>query len=243
MPRRRKRFHGEKDNPFGLAIPIAVLLIIMVLTRIVWLLIPLVVLLIVFASSVRKEQEISRRASDIDYWKAPDVNSPFSGSHMGKTPRDREPIYETQRKQEQGITAGALIPIAVLVILFFLTNIIWFIVPIAVLVIFLFSASAKSQQNQSHVIKELETGDAKSIDDAASETGLPEEKVRRHVVESKRKGKTNVWFDPETGRKISTSLRVTEPQTEKVRACEYCGFKLKEDDRFCPYCGAPIKAE
>ncbi|MGV9103386.1 MAG: zinc ribbon domain-containing protein [Candidatus Thorarchaeota archaeon] len=28
-----------------------------------------------------------------------------------------------------------------------------------------------------------------------------------------------------------------------MRACEYCGFKLKEDDRFCPYCGAPIKAE
>jgi hypothetical protein len=243
MPRRRRRGRGEKDDPWGLAIPIAVLLIMMVLTRFVWFLVPLVVLLVVFALSIQKDQEITRRATDIDYWKAPDAKSIFSGSRIGETGGIREPIYETQRKKEQGITAGVLIPIAVLILLFFLTGTVWFIIPIAVLVISFLGSSAKSQQNQSRVIKELERGDAKSVDDAAEETGLSEEKVRRHIVEGKRKGETKVWFDPNTGTKTSTPIRVTEPQAEYVRACEYCGFELRKEDRFCPYCGAPIKAE
>ena len=79
-----------------------------------------------------------------------------------------------------------------------------------------------------------------TVQDLADRSGLPEDRVRRHIVDEKRAGAADVWFDSRTGEMIQEHEPVKENTSQGT--CPYCGFALRFEDRFCPYCGAPIKS-
>jgi hypothetical protein len=224
------------DSPIGLLIPIGVLVIVMLAVGEPWLLVPIFILGVIFMSGAAQSRRIESREKDYDYWKAPEPGQYTSGY----TPGPVKPIYDQKKQKDQGITCGTLIPI-IFVAWLFLETLSWvFLIPLIFLLTSLLETASKRGRGKSKVRDQLQRGDLRTVQDIADTTGMPEERVRQHIVEEKRGGHTDVWFDPSSGQVTQTPIRVVEPTQTRV-GCSYCGFALKPEDRFCPYCGAPIK--
>ena len=95
---------------------------------------------------------------------------------------------------------------------------------------------------RAKVREEIERGQLKSVHDISSHIDMPEERVRRHIVYEKRSGSSDLWFDSATGEGTTKPIVTKEPAGTSRVGCTYCGFALKDPDRFCPFCGAPIRA-
>jgi hypothetical protein len=86
----------------------------------------------------------------------------------------------------------------------FITSLSWvFLTPIFFLLWSFFESILKNMTGLGEVREEVQKGVIESIQDIANRTGMPEEKVRRHVVHEKRSGDSDIWFNPSTTRKAS----------------------------------------
>ena len=223
----------RNDNPWGLLIPICVLLIVMFGIGEPWLLLPIAILGIIFISGVAQSSRIQSRQREYDHWKSPKPG----GVTSGYTPEPSKPIYDQKKQRDQGITCGTLIPI-IFVGWLFLETFSWvFLIPLVFLLVSLIEAATKQGRGKSRVRDQLRRDDMRTVQDIADSTGMTEDRVRQHIVTDKRSGETDVWFDPSSGEVTQTPA---EPSVSKF-GCPYCGFSLRHEDRFCPYCGAPIK--
>lgn len=224
------------DNPFGLLIPIGVLLIAMLFTGVPWLLIPIFVLGVIFVSGVAQNRRIQSRKSEYDHWKTPE-----SGTYTsGYTPEATKPIYDQKKQTDEGITCGTLIPI-IFVGWLLLETMSWvFLIPLFCLIASTFDAATKRSRGKSKVWDQLVMKETRTVQDIADTTGMNEERVRQQIVDEKRSGHADVWFDPSSGQVTRKPIQIVEP-AHADRGCSYCGFALRSEDRFCPYCGAPIK--
>jgi len=236
--------NNDEDSPFGVLIPIAILVIVWVYTGVVWILIPVGILVIVFFSEAAERRHIESRRREIDHWKAPEPGSQTSGYVPERAPVDTKPIYDRKKRKDEGVAFGTLIPIFIIGWLYVYTNSWVFLIPLVVLVFSFLSSIGNSRRGSSEVRDEIQRGDARTIEEIADRTGMPEERVRRHIVRDKRSGTSDVWFDPSTGETVPSPIRVVEPEPSvSTLGCKYCGFALKSEDRFCPFCGAPVRAE
>ncbi|UCH05615.1 MAG: hypothetical protein JSW05_05475 [Candidatus Thorarchaeota archaeon] len=235
---------NDEDYPFGILIPIAVLVIVMVYTGVGWIMIPIGILVIVFFSEAAERRRIDSRRREIDYWKAPQPGTQVSGYVPEGSPMDTKPIYDRTKRKDEGVAFGTLIPIFIMGWLYISTDSWVFLIPLAVLVISFLGSIANSRRGSAEVRDEIQRGDARTVGEIADRTGMPEERVRRHIVRDKRSGTSDVWFDSSTGEAVPSPIRVVEPEPVVSGAgCKYCGFALKSDDRFCPFCGAPVRLE
>ena len=214
-------------------IPICILLIVMFGVGEIWLLLPIVILGIIFISSVAQSIRIQSRQREYDHWKAPEPG----GITSGYTPEPSKPIYDQKKQRDQGITCGTFIPI-IFVGWLFLETLSWvFLIPLVFLFVSLIETGTKQGRGKSRVRDQMRRGGMRSVQDIADSTGMTEDRVRQHIVTDKRSGEADVWFDPSSGEMTHTPA---EPSQSKF-GCPYCGFSLRHEDRFCPYCGAPIK--
>ncbi len=236
--------NNDEDSPLGILIPIAILIIVWVYTGVDWILIPVGILVIVFFSEAAERRQIESRRREIDHWKAPEPGTHTSGYVPEGAPLDTKPIYDRKKRKDEGVAFGTLIPIFFIGWLYLSTNSWIFLIPLVVLVLSFLSSVVNNRRGSSEVRNEIRRGGARTVEEIADRTGLPEDRVRRHIVREKRSGTSDVWFDPSTGETISSPIRVAELVPSVSGAgCKYCGFALKSEDRFCPFCGAPVKAE
>jgi hypothetical protein len=236
--------NNDEDSPFGILIPIAILVIVMVYTGVVWIMIPIGILVIVFFSEAAERRQIESRRGEIYHWKAPEPGTQTSGYIPEGAPLVTRPIYDRKKRKDEGVAFGILIPIFIIGWLYLSTNSWVLLIPLAVLVLSFLSSIVNNRRGSSEVRDEIQRGDARTVEEISDRTGLPEERVRRHIVREKRSGTSDVWFDPSTGETISSPIRVVEPEPRPSGVgCKYCGFALKPEDRFCPFCGAPVRAE
>jgi hypothetical protein len=237
---------SSKDNDeneiCGLLIPIVILGIVMFATRVIWLLIPIVVLFIVAIEELNQRRKIKSKKEILDYWHAQESGTYTSGAAPEPEIYDDKSIYDRTKQKEQESACGLLIPIFIIGILWVISGFAWwFLIPLVVLIFSFVSTLMKQTKGRTYVISELQRGDARTVPEIASRTGVSEDKVRKHIVTEKRSGATDVWFDPSTGAATTTPIETVEYSSDTRGACPYCGFELKRQDRFCPYCGAPIK--
>ncbi len=226
----------KKDEAWPLLIPIGVLVIVMLGTGVIWILIPLFVLVCVFFGNLNEQRKISERRAE--YAPIRTYDEP-GGDDYGFRPE--KPIYDREKQKDEGIAFGTLIPVLILFWLF-IASLSWiFLIPIFFLLWSFFESVLKNVRGTPEVSEEIERGDARSIQEIADRTGVPEGRIRRQIVREKRSGSADIWFDPSTGERSSASMHNYPPGDSKV-GCVYCGFALRSEDRFCPYCGAPIKA-
>ncbi|MGD9397813.1 MAG: zinc ribbon domain-containing protein [Candidatus Thorarchaeota archaeon] len=227
---------NRDDNPWGLLIPIGVLLIVMVGFGEPWLMIPIIVLGIIFISGVAQSSRIHTRQRDYDHWKAPEPGSVTSGY----TPEPSKPIYDQKKQRNQGITCGTFIPI-IFVGWLFLETLSWvFLIPLFFLFAALIETATKQGRGKTKVRDQLQRDELRTVQDIADSTGMTEDRVRQHIVTDKRSGESDVWFDPSSGKMTQTPAEeVGSAQTKG--GCPYCGFALRSEDRFCPFCGAPVR--
>ena len=231
----------KTENPWGLLIPIGILVIVYLSLRIDWLLIPIVILTLVFFGGVSEERKIKTKRRRTEVQRTTDSSTITSGHMPEKYVQDR-PIYDRKKQKEEGLALGTLVPIVIIGWLWFSSGLAWpFAIPLFVLIVVFLSNIVEHFKGQSGVRDELERGEATTIPEIASRLGVPEERVRRHIVREKRDGASDVWFDPATGTTTSTPVRAEEIATLRGVGCLYCGFALKPEDRFCPFCGAPIR--
>jgi hypothetical protein len=236
--------NDDEDSPFGILIPIAILVIVMVYTGVGWIMIPIGILVIVFFSEAAERRGIESRRREIDHWKAPEPGTQTSGYVPEGPPSDTKPIYDRKKRKDEGVAFGTLIPIFVIGWLYISTYSWIFLIPLVVLVFSFLSSIVNSRRGSSEVRDEIQRGDARTVQEIADRTGMPEERVRRHIVREKRSGTSDVWFDSSTGETAPSPIRVVEPEPSAFPVgCRYCGFALKPEDRFCPFCGAPVKAD
>ncbi len=227
---------NRDDNPWGLLIPIGVLLIVMFGIGEPWLMVPIVVLGIIFIFGMAQNSRIRSRQRDYDHWKAPEPGSMTSGY----TPESSKPIYDQKKQRDQGITCGTFIPIIFVGWLFLETYSWVFLIPLVFLIAALIETATKQGRGKSKVRDQLGREELRTVQDIADSTGMTEERVRQHIVTDKRRGESDVWFDPSSGEKTHTPAKDIEP-TRTKGGCPYCGFVLKSEDRFCPFCGAPVR--
>lgn len=226
----------KSDEVWPLLIPIGVLVIVLLGTGVVWILIPIVVLLCVFFGNLSEQRNISERRAE----HAP-IRTYDESSEDGFAARPEKPIYDREKQKDEGIAFGTLIPVVILFWLF-IQSLSWvFLIPIFFLLWSFFESVLKNIRGKPEVREEIERGDARSIQEIADRTGVPEAQVRRQIVREKRSGEADIWFDPSTGERVATPMHNYPRASSKV-GCIYCGFSLRDEDRFCPYCGAPIKA-
>ena len=228
---------SDNDNPWGLLIPIAVLLIVMFGIGEAWLLLPIFILGIILISGIVQNSRINARKREYDHWKAPETGGMTSG-YISETSK---PIYDQKKQKDQGITCGTFIPIIFVGWLFLETQSWVFLIPLAFLFAPIIETIANQGRGKAKVRDQLKKDNIRTVQDIADSTGMTEEKVRRYIVTEKRSGQTDVWFDPKSGEVTHSPGKLVE-QTPTKTGCSYCGFALKSEDRFCPYCGAPIKA-
>ncbi|MHA1636734.1 MAG: zinc ribbon domain-containing protein [Candidatus Thorarchaeota archaeon] len=223
----------DDDDPIGLMIPIGILLILLVWLQIVWLLIPIAVLLIVFVSSIAEGRKIKER----QYW-----TSPGSDDYQSTKPIEEKSVYDRKKQKDEGITCGTFIPIIIIGWLL-LETLSWvFLIPLFFLVFSLIKRILDGMSGRAKVREEIEQGKLGSVHDMSSHIGMPEDRVRRHIIDEKRSGSSDLWFDSTTGQATGKPIVTEEPTSTSIIGCTYCGFALKDADRFCPYCGAPIRA-
>lgn len=231
----------DSDDHWGLVIPIAVLAVVYFITGVGWVFIPLAILLCVLCGNVREDALIRRREEEIDYWKAPKPGTYTSGHISDSLQYDAKPIYDRRRQKQQGTDFGILLPILILGAVLLFTGVVWMVIPIFVLIIIFFSDISSRSEASAQVRDQIYQNDVESVQDIADKTGMSEERVRRHIVDQKRSGESDIWFDPSTGTKVTSPVKEV-PSEKTSGGCSYCGFALKEADRFCPFCGAPIRA-
>ncbi|MFW9845663.1 MAG: hypothetical protein ACFFD6_02860 [Candidatus Thorarchaeota archaeon] len=231
----------EQEDPWGLLIPIVVLGIVWLATGVGWLFIPILILACVLFHNIGEEMRIQAKRREMDYWRAPEAGTYTSGHMPEYSFTDRKPIYDRKKQKQEGADCGVLVPIAFLIVFWMFTGVFWVAIPIAVLVIVFLSSITGRSRGRAQIRDYLEQDDVESVQDIADRTGMPEERVRRHIVHEKRSGATDIWFDSSTGTRSSRPLEVVSPDDSKS-GCPYCGFALKPADRFCPFCGAPIRA-
>ena len=232
----------DNENPIGLLIPIGVLLIVMFAIGEPWLLVPIFILIILFISGVYQGQQIKSREREMDHWKAPEPGTYTSGHTPEPVFDEPKPIYEQKKRKNEGITCGTFIPIIIIGWLYIQTRSWVFLVVLAFIVFGLVQNIYNQSRGKTEVREQLRKETRGSVSAISDITGLPEERVRQHIVTEKRSGSSDVWFDPSSGEMTTTPTREVDAQTEKKVGCTYCGFALKPDDRFCPFCGAPIRA-
>jgi hypothetical protein len=231
----------DPDDQWGLVIPIGVLAVVYLVTGVGWVFIPIAILLCVLCGNVREDAIIRQREETIDYWKAPEPGTHTDGHIRDSTQYDVKPIYDRRKQKQQGTDSGILIPIFILGAVWLFTGVVWMAIPILVLLIIFFSSFSSRSKARAQVRDQMYNEDVGSVQDIADRTGMSEERVRRHIVDQKRSGESDVWFDPSTGTKVTSPIEEVPP-VRATGGCPYCGFALKESDRFCPFCGAPIKA-
>ena len=233
---------SDNESSIGLLIPIVVLVIVMVGTGVPWLLIPIFILLIILLSGRSEDQKIKKREREIIYRRAPEPETYTSGYAPEPVSEEAKPIYDQKKRKEEGVTCGTFIPIIIIGWLY-LETLSWvFLIPLFILIVALLETLYNQFRGKSEVREELRKDARGSISDISVRTGLPEERVRQHIVTEKRSGSSDVWFDPSSGEMTSAPFQEVEEPTEKKVGCTYCGFALKPADRFCPFCGAPIRA-
>jgi len=233
MPKREK-IDEDDDDPIGLLIPIAILLVILVFLQNLWLLIPIFVLLVIFISGVLEGRKIKERV----YW----VDTPGSKTVATTLPVDSPSVYDKKKKKDEGITCGTFIPILIIGWLFFESRSWIFLIPLFFLFVSLIQRIISNLQGRSKVRQGISHDRHMTIHEISDELDMPEERVRRHIVHEKRSGTSDIWFDPNTGQTSSEpAIKVDSSASSKI-GCVYCGFALRGEDRFCPYCGAPIRA-
>jgi hypothetical protein len=215
---------SNDENSYGLLIPIVVLLIVMYGIGEPWLLVPIGILSLIFIANLFENQRIRSRRQ---------TSEPVA--------EDIKPIYDQKKRKDEGVTCGSFIPIIILGWLYVQTRSWPFLIPLFVLTIVLIGTLYDQIRGKTEVREELDK-EVHSISDISDRTGLPEEKVRRHIVTEKRKGTTDIWFDASSGEITSAPIQDAKESTERKVGCAYCGFALKPHDRFCPFCGAPIRA-
>ncbi|TFG26145.1 zinc ribbon domain-containing protein [Candidatus Thorarchaeota archaeon] len=233
---------SENQSSIGLLIPIVVLLIVMFGTGVPWLLIPIIILSIILLSGRSEDRKIKKREQEIIHRKIPESGTYSSGYSPEPVVEEAKPIYDQKKRKEEGVTCGTFIPIIIIGWLYLQTYSWVFLIPLFILVVALFETLYNQFRGKSEVREELRKKPAGSISDISDRTGLPEQKVRQHIVTEKRSGSTDIWFDPSSGEMISAPNRTVDEPVDKKVGCTYCGFALKPDDRFCPFCGAPIRA-
>lgn len=231
---------SKADSSWPLLIPIGVLLIVFLGTGVPFLLIPVFILFCVLVGGLSEEKKIETTKQDMDYWQRPKPGVYTSGSMPDPTLTVDRPIYDRQKRKDEGIAFGLLIPIFILSLVWFDSGFEWPIsIPIFILGLIFLSSVVNSVRSRSRVRTELSRTPTGTVEDLAGRSGLPTERVRRHIVEEKRAGASNVWFDSRTGEMVTEPIETDERSTRG--SCPYCGFALRFEDRFCPYCGAPIK--
>ena len=151
-------------------------------------------------------------------------------------------MYDKKKKYDEGITCGTFIPILFIGWLFLESQSWIFLIPLFFLFVSLFQRVILNIQGRSKVRQEITQDRHMTIHEISTSVGMPEERVRRHIVDDKRSGSSDVWFDPNTGQTASEPVAEVEPSASSSVGCVYCGFALRGEDRFCPYCGAPIRA-
>ena len=130
---------NNKDSPWGLLIPIVVLLTVMFGIGEPWLMIPIIILGIILISGVAQGSRIQTRQREYDHWKAPEPGSMTSGY----TPEPSKPIYDQKKQKDQGITCGTFIPI-IIVGWLFLETLSWiFLIPLVFLFVALIETASK----------------------------------------------------------------------------------------------------
>ncbi|MBE0526436.1 MAG: zinc ribbon domain-containing protein, partial [Candidatus Thorarchaeota archaeon] len=226
----------------GLLIPIVVLFIVMFGTGVPWLLIPIAILSIILLSGRSEDEKIKKREQEIIHRKIPESGIYSSRYSPEPVVEEAKPIYDQKKRKEEGVTCGTFIPIIIIGWLYLQTYSWVFLIPLFILIIALLETLYGQVRGKSEVMEELRKKPIGSISDISDRTGLPEQKVRQHIVTEKRSGSSDVWFDPSSGEMISSPIRTVDESVAKKVGCTYCGFALKPDDRFCPFCGAPIRA-
>ena len=232
---------NDENDLCGIFIPLAILTVIMLVTGVVWLLIPIVVLSIVLIEERLQHRKIKAKKVSIDYWQSQEPGSYTSGAESHAY--DDKPIYDRTKQKEQESACGLLIPIFVIGFMWvFFGFDWWFLIPLIVLIFSFAATLMKQSKGRTYVISELHGGGARTIPEIASRTGVSESKVRKHIVREKRSGSSDVWFDSSTGTATIVPVETIESSSDAKGGCPYCGFELRHQDRFCPYCGAPVKA-
>jgi len=225
----------KTDEAWPLLIPIGVLIIVMIGTGVIWIAIPIFVLVCVFFGNLTEQRKISEKR--LEYTRVGDYDGSSRGGYVSSGEKS---IFDREKQKDEGIAFGILIPVVVLFWLF-IGSLSWvFLVPIFFLLWAFFESVLKNIRGKPEVREAITRGDARSIQEIADSTGVPEDQVRRQIVREKRSGSTDIWFDPATGERAAPSQHNYPPEGAKV-GCVYCGFSLRDEDRFCPYCGAPIK--
>ena len=215
---------SDEGSSIGLLIPIVVLVIVMFGIGERWLMVPIAILSIILVANLFTSRKIRSRE---------EVAEPVI--------EDVKPIYDQKKQKDEGITCGTFIPIIILGWLYLQSSSWVFLIPLFILLVSLIGSLYNQGRGKSEVKEVLASDVRGSVSDISSRTGVPEEKVRQHIVREKRSGSADVWFDSSSGELTSTPIQSTEEPTKKKVGCSYCGFALKPEDRFCPFCGAPIR--
>ena len=232
----------ESGYSFGLLIPIAVLLIVMFGIGERWLLLPIAVLVIIFIVDAIESSEIKKREEQTDYWEAPRPTTDVSGYASDQSATEVKPIYDQKKQKDQGVTCGTLVPIIIVGWLYWESRSWVFLIPLLFLAIGLIENLSKGVRGKSRIREEIEREKVGTVADLSDKTGLPEERIRQHIVTEKRSGSTDIWFDPSSGEITHSPVRAADEPARSSVGCSYCGFAIRPEERFCPFCGAPIKA-
>ncbi|MHA1480014.1 MAG: hypothetical protein ACTSQZ_01135 [Candidatus Thorarchaeota archaeon] len=150
-------------------------------------------------------------------------------------------IYDRKKKKERGISCGTFVPIIFCGWLYFETGSWVFLVAIGFFLVSLFQRIISNIQGRSKVQREIAQDRHMTLGEISSSVGMPEERIRRHIVDEKRSGTSDIWFDSKTGETTSKPVGGIDSSIPSKVGCAFCGFALRDDDRFCPYCSAPIR--
>ncbi|TFF83848.1 hypothetical protein EU524_01765, partial [Candidatus Thorarchaeota archaeon] len=102
---------SESDSPWPLLIPIGVLLIVFIGTGVPFVLIPVFILVCVMAGGLSEERKIRSTRQEMDLWEKPAPGVYTSGSMPDPTLSKGKSIFEREKRKEEGIAFGLLIPI------------------------------------------------------------------------------------------------------------------------------------
>ena len=153
---------------YGLLIPIAVLLIVMIGVGEPWLLLPILILTCIFLSSRNEDKKIKTRASDADYWRAPEAGTYTSGQIPEPRMDGPKPLYDQKKRKEEGVTCGTFIPIIIVGWLFLQTWSWVFLIPLVFLFVSLIDNLTKQSQGKSQVREELRRDSIGSVSDISA---------------------------------------------------------------------------
>ncbi len=231
----------ESGYSFGLLIPIAVLLIVMFGIGERWLLVPIAILLLIFIGDFFETSQIKKREEQVHHWKVQEPAADTLGYTPDQSTTEAKPIYDQKKQKDQGVTCGTLVPTIIVGWLYWESRSWVFLIPLLFLVIGLIESLLSSVRGKSRIREEIEREKVGTVSDLSDKTGLPEERIRQHIVTEKRSGSTDIWFDPSSGEITHSPVRAADERVRSSVGCSYCGFALRPEDRYCPFCGAPIK--